>query len=72
MSHSLSQNLSQLSVASPGVGRSKSVTVVSDNTSDIRRAMRDLGGFQWLGCSGHNLNLVIKEGLKKIFLLLNY
>ena len=65
MSQSLSQNLSQLSDASPGVGRSKSVTVVSDNASDIRRAMRDLGGFQWLGCSGHNLNLVIKEGLKK-------
>ena len=51
--------------ASPAIGGSKSVTVVSDNASDIRRAMRDLGGFQWLGCSGHNLNLVIKEGLKK-------
>ena len=43
----------------------KSVTYVSDNTSDVRRALRDLGGFEWFGCAGHLMNLVVKEGFKK-------
>ena len=43
----------------------KSLTMVSDNASDIAKALRDLGGFEWLGCAGHHLNLVVKEGFKK-------
>ena len=34
--------------------------VISDTPQDI-----DLGGFEWFGCAGHHLNLVIKEGFIK-------
>ena len=34
--------------------------VINDTASDI-----DLGGFQWFGCAGHHLNLVINEGFIK-------
>ena len=72
-------NDSQIRYAFPDIGSSgqltqsstdqeqirKSVTYVSDNASDVRRALRDLGGFEWFGCVGHLLNLVVKEGFKK-------
>ena len=41
--------------------------MVSDNAPDIRHALQDLGKYEWVGCAGHNLNLIIKEGFKKCF-----
>ena len=40
--------------------------MVSDNASDMTRALRDIGKYEWIGCSGHHLNLVVKEGFKKV------
>ena len=42
----------------------KHITFVSDNASDIKHALKDLGNFDWLGCTAHNLNLVVKEATK--------
>ena len=42
----------------------KHITFVSDNASDIKHALKDLGMYQWLGCGGHNLNLIALEGTK--------
>ena len=42
----------------------KHITFVSDNASDIKHALKDLGKFDWLGCTSHNLNLVLKEATK--------
>merc|ERR1712002_471593 len=40
-------------------------TFVSDNAGDIKRALSVTGNFNWLGCAGHHLNLVVKEAFKK-------
>ena len=42
----------------------KHITFVSDNASDIKHALKDLGNFDWLGCTAHNLNLVVKKATK--------
>ena len=42
----------------------KHITFVSDNASDSKNALKDLGEFDWLGCTAHNLNLVCKEATK--------
>ena len=42
------------------------ITFISDNASDISKALRVNGKFKWFGCAGHHLNLVVKEGFKKV------
>ena len=44
----------------------KNVTFINDNASDISKALRVHGKYQWFGCAGHHLNLVVKEGFKKV------
>ena len=41
-------------------------TFISDNASDISKALRVNGQFQWLGCGGHHLNLSVREAFKKV------
>jgi len=38
-------------------------TYVMDNAANMKLAMKDL---PWLGCSGHNLNLVLSHVLKDV------
>lgn len=38
-------------------------TYVTDNAANMKLAMKDLS---WLGCSGHNLNLVLSHVLKDV------
>ena len=40
-------------------------TFISDNASDISKALRVYGQFQWFGCAGHHLNLIVRDGFKK-------
>ena len=42
------------------------MTFVSDNAGDIKNALSVTGNFNWLGCAGHHLNLVVKEAFKKV------
>ena len=42
------------------------VTFVSDNASDICKALRVYGQVQWFGCFGHHLNLVVRVAFKTI------
>ena len=42
------------------------LSFTTDNASDITRACKVLGEFNWFGCAGHNLNLVAHAGLKKV------
>merc|ERR1712121_312880 len=42
------------------------VTFVTDNASDIGKAIKQIGKFPWFGCAGHHLNLVAQEAFKKV------
>ena len=42
----------------------KNVTFITDNASDIGKAIKTIGGFPWFGCAGHHLNLVAQAGFK--------
>ena len=42
------------------------ITFITDNASDIGKAIKTIGGFPWFGCAGHHLNLVAQEGFKKV------
>ena len=37
---------------------------VTDNASNIQKAIVDIGGKNWLGCLGHTINLVVDKGLE--------
>ena len=41
------------------------MAVTTDNASNMKKAIKRLGKFQWIGCFGHTLNLVIKRSLKR-------
>ena len=43
----------------------KVVAVTTDNAGNMKKAIKKLGKFQWFGCFGHTLNLVVKRTLKK-------
>ena len=43
----------------------KNLTFLSDNASDIHKALEKLGKYQWLGCAGHHTNLIAQVGFKK-------
>ena len=43
----------------------KNIVFVSDNASDITKALSDLGGFPWIGCMAHTINLIVQAGLKE-------
>ena len=40
-----------------------SLSFTTDNAKDVSKALK--GFYQWLGCSAHHINLVIKEAFKK-------
>ena len=42
------------------------VVFVSDNASDITKALSRIGGYQRFGCAGHHLNLVGQAGFKQV------
>ena len=42
------------------------LTFVSDNAADISKALRVTGQFNWLGCGGHHVNLIVREAFKKV------
>ena len=42
----------------------KNIVFVSDNTSDITKALSDLGGFPWIGCMAHTIYLIVQAGIK--------
>ena len=46
-------------------GTEHTTTFVSDNASDISKALRQEGGFVWFGCAGHHMNLIVRNGFKK-------
>ena len=46
------------------------LSFTTDNARDISKALKSK--YQWLGCSAHNINLVIKEAFKKNQLELIY
>ena len=73
MSESQTQMLESHFMTEPTGNRShgrnvnqRNLTFVSDNAGDIKSALSVTGKFNWLGCAGHNLNLVIKEAFKKV------
>ena len=42
------------------------LTMTTDNASDITRACKVLGNFNWFGCAGHHMNLVCQAAFKKV------
>ena len=53
-----------LSILKEFVTEDKVVAVTTDNAGNMKKAIKKLGKFQWFGCFGHTLNLVIKRALK--------
>ena len=43
----------------------KNIVFVSDNASDIAKALSELGEFPWIGCMAHTINLIVQAGLKE-------
>ena len=50
-------------VSNTSVKTKATLSFVTDNARDISKAVK--GTYQWLGCAGHHINLVIKEAFKK-------
>ena len=42
------------------------LTFISDNASDIAKAIKKLGKYRWFGCAGHHLNLIAQAGFKQV------
>ena len=49
-----------------GVTPTPNMIFLSDNASDIHKALEKLGKYQWLGCAGHHTNLIAQAGFKNI------
>ena len=45
---------------------SHNVTFITDNASDISKAISDIGGYPRFGCAGHHLNLIAQAGFKQV------
>ena len=45
--------------------RRDTIFFVTDNASYISHALCDLGGFNWPGFMGHNINLMMQDGLQE-------
>ena len=39
-------------------------TITTDNGSNVKKAIQDMEGINWLGCTAHTLQLVIGKGMK--------
>ena len=39
-------------------------TITTDNGSNVKKAIQDMEGVNWLGCTTHTLQLVIGKGMK--------
>ena len=66
--HSHVQNV--ISETHASVKPKHTLSFATDNAKDISKAIK--GKYQWLGCSAHYINLVIKEAFKKMQLQLIY
>ena len=44
----------------------KDRTYVTDNATNIKKAIIDVGNKMWIGCLGHTTNLIVKAGLEKV------
>ena len=45
-------------------------TVTTDNGSNVKKAIQDMEGVNWLGCTAHTLQLVIEKGMKPAEILI--
>ena len=45
-------------------------TVTTDNGSNVKKAIQDMEGVNWLGCTAHTLQLVIGKGMKSAEILI--
>ena len=41
------------------------LSFTTDNAKDITKAIK--GFYEWLGCAAHHINLVMKDGFKKVY-----
>ena len=39
--------------------------ITTDTAADIKKCLTILGGFRWLGCAAHHLNLIAQLAFKK-------
>ena len=46
--------------------KDKNLVFVSDNASDISKALRRLGKYPWLGCMAHNIHLIVQAGFQNL------
>ena len=44
----------------------KHIIFVTDNASDIKRAICDLSTYKWIGCFAHTLNLSLGKALNVV------
>ena len=44
----------------------KMLLFLSDNASDIHKALEKFGKFKWLGCAGHHTNLIAQVDFKNV------
>ncbi|GBC29142.2 hypothetical protein GLOIN_2v1687662 [Rhizophagus irregularis DAOM 181602=DAOM 197198] len=47
--------------------REKTFTITTDNAANMKKAISDMDGIEWQGCTAHTLQLVIGKGLVPIF-----
>jgi len=45
-------------------------TVTTDNGSNVKKAIQDMEGVNWLGCTVHTLQLVIEKEMKPAEILI--
>ena len=65
--NSLDLQLSEIERTPPsGSTTPHNLTFVSDNASDINKALSGIGGYERFGCAAHHLNLVGQAGFKQV------
>ncbi len=47
----------------------KVLSITTDNGSNIKKAVNDMEGIEWLGCRAHTLQLVVGKGLMPVKIL---
>ena len=46
--------------------QSHNLNFITDNASDIGKAIKKVGGYPWFGCACHHLNLIAQAGFKQV------
>jgi hypothetical protein len=49
--------------------KGKILSITTDNGSNIKKAVNDMEGIDWLGCKAHTLQLVVGKGLMPVKIL---